>query len=174
MRIDQICGAGLVVLAVTACTPALDWREVRSPDSAALAWFPCKPDRFARHVTLAGTAVSMVLASCSAGGVTYALSHAELPDPARVATALSELRAAAVGNIGGDAQLIGALSVPGMTPNPAAQRWRIDGSRPDGTPLRGQAGFFSRGMRVYQATVIGPRIDADAADTFFTGLRLVS
>ena len=53
--------------------------------------------------------------------------------------------------------------------------WRlIDGSRPDGTPLRGQAGFFSRGMRVYQATVIGPRIDADAADTFFTGLRLVS
>ena len=174
MRTDQICSAGLVALAMLGCTPALDWREVRSPDSGAMALFPCKPDRYARTVTLAGAQVSMVLASCSAGGVTYALSHADLPDPARVATALTELRAAAAGNIGGDASVIGAMSVPGMTPNPAAQRWRIDGRRADGTPLHEQAGFFTRGVRVYQATMVGPSIDPDAADTFFTGLKLAT
>ena len=172
MHIDEICGAGLVALAMMACSPALDWREVRSPDSGAVAWFPCKPDRFARKVTLAGTTVSMVLVSCSAGGVTYALSQADLPDPTRVAAALAELRAAAAGNIGGDASLIGTLSVPGTTPHPAAQRWRIEGRRADGTPLHEQAGFFARGSRVYQATMVGASIDPDAADTFFTGLKL--
>jgi hypothetical protein len=59
-----------------------------------------------------------------------------------------------------------------MTPNPAALRWRIEGRRADGTPLREQAGFFARGKRVYQATMVGASIDPDAADTFFTGLKL--
>jgi len=173
MRVDKILWAGLAALAVVSCTPALNWREVQLPGSGIVVLFPCKPDHFARNVTLAGTTVQMVLASCSAAGVTYALSHADMPDPTQVTVALSELRAAAGGNIGGDAKVLGALSISGMTPNPAAERLMIEGRRADGTPLREQAGFFAKGMRVYQATMVGGTIDTEAADTFFTGLKLV-
>ena len=32
-----------------ACTPTLDWREVRPEASGLVALFPCKPDRHARR-----------------------------------------------------------------------------------------------------------------------------
>jgi hypothetical protein len=37
-----------------------------------------------------------------------------------------------------------------------------------------EAAFFARGLRVYQASVISPKIDRDAAETFFAGLKLIS
>ncbi|HJV94503.1 MAG TPA: hypothetical protein VJ608_00645, partial [Albitalea sp.] len=62
-----------LVLSLAACSPALDWRDVQPEGSGAAALFPCKPDRFARSVMLAGAKVQMVLASCAASGTTFAL-----------------------------------------------------------------------------------------------------
>ena len=59
-----------------------------------------------------------------------------------------------------------------MTPNPQAVRLRLEGVRPDGVAAQEQAAFFAKGLRVYQATVLGKRVPAEAADTFFAGLRL--
>ena len=42
-----------------------------------------------------------------------------------------------------------------MTPNPAAIRLRVEGRLPDGKAVQEQAVFFVRGLRVYQASVIG-------------------
>jgi hypothetical protein len=61
-----------------------------------------------------------------------------------------------------------------MTPNAYAARLRLDGRGPDGTGLSEQAGFFVKGLRVYQATVLGKTLPAEVADTFFAGLRLPS
>jgi hypothetical protein len=157
---------------LAACSPTLNWREVRPADSGALALFPCKPDRFTRSVLLAGEKPQMVLNSCAAGDVTYALSHVELADAAHVNPALEAMQAAAASNLGGSASSLSILIVPGMTPHPITQRWAVQGKRADGNAVHQQFTVFTRGRRVYQATVVGNSLDALAADTFFGSLQL--
>jgi hypothetical protein len=161
-----------VALGLAACSPTLDWREVRAVEDAAVALFPCKPDRLSRDVALAGAKVQMHLASCTVQGVTYALGHAAVAEPAQIGPALAAMRYAAGANIGGQPTVLGAFAVPGMTPHPLAEKLEISGRGPDGDPVREQAAFFTKGMRVYQATIVGAAIDPDAADTFFSGLEL--
>jgi hypothetical protein len=163
-----------VAWGLAACSPVLDWRETQPPESAAVVMFPCKPDRFARSVTLGAEKVQMYLASCSAGGATYALSHAELSDPANITAALEALRAAAARNIGGQATVLAPMLVTGMTPHRLAERLEIQGRRPEGGVLREEIGVFTRGRRVYQASIVGDTLDRQAADIFFAGLKFPS
>jgi hypothetical protein len=156
------------------CTPTLNWREIQPEGSELFAMFPCKPERFARGVPIAGDKVEMRMSSCTVDGVTYAVAYASVPDPAKVAAALTELREAAASNIGGTPTGGGAVSVPGMTPNPLAQRISLTGHGADGKALQEHAAFFVKGLRVYQASVVGAKIDAEAADTFIAGLRMAS
>lgn len=161
-----------VVAALCACSPVLDWREMRAEGSGVVAAFPCKPDRHARTVPLAGEAVRMEMLVCSAGGATFALSFVDVGDPARVSATLVELQRLATGNLSASTIVSAPMQVPGMTPSPNAVRLRLEGRGPDGTGLSEQAGFFVRGLRVYQATVLGKSLPAEVADTFFAGLRL--
>ncbi len=154
------------------CSPALDWREVNFPDAGLVALFPCKPDRFERPVALPDGMVRMSLASCAADGTTFALSHVPLDDPARITPTIERLRDAARDNVVGRAEPVSEMVVAGMTPNPQARRWAIDGRRPDGTPVREEVAFFVKGLRVFQATVVGERVAPTTADAFFGGLRL--
>ena len=43
-----------------------------------------------------------------------------------------------------------------------------------GKDLFEETGLFSKGLTVYQASVVGPRPDPQASDVFFDGLRLPS
>ena len=160
------------LLGLAACTPTLDWREVRPEGSGVVAMFPCKPDSRTRTVTLAGAAVPLTLLACKAGGSTWALAHADLADPARVGSALAELRTAAAANLGAGAPVELPLKLDGVTPNPASGRVELSGRLPDGTPMQEQLALFTKGTRVFQATVLGPHLAADALEPFFSGLRL--
>ncbi len=170
---------GLVALLATlACTPALDWRQVR-PDAAGIeALFPCKPDSHARQVPLAEQSVRMTMYACTAQGHTYALTHADLGDPARVRPALGALRAAAAANLQGTETLDRDLNVPGMTPHPEARRLDVSGRLPDGTPVKQQMVILARGTVVYQLSRVGPPAtqgadaDTEAAETFLGSIRL--
>ncbi len=156
-----------------ACAPALNWRETQIVDAdGAVAMFPCKADRFARRVRLADTDVEMHLMSCSVDGVTFAVTHAVLPDAARSAQALAQLRATAVSNVGGAARSLGPVKVSGMTPGTQTERVQITGRRADGRPVAEEAAFVVKGLRVFQATVLGDKLDAEAVDTFLSGLKL--
>jgi hypothetical protein len=161
--------AGSLLLA---CAPALDWREVRPEGSGATALFPCKPDSHARKVALGPQQVRLVLYACNAGGATWALAFADVEDPARVGAALNELGAAAARNL--DAMPSGnlALKVEGATPNPLSQRVQIQGTFPDGRRVTEQLAVFARGTRVFQATAVGEKLNLDAAETFFSALRV--
>jgi hypothetical protein len=111
--------------------------------------------------------------ACSAGAATYALAFADMADPARVTPALAELARAASANLQSSAPGLSApLRVPGMTPNDQAARWQMAGRLPNGREVQEQAAFFAYGTRVYQATVLGERLDAEALDTFFGALRV--
>ncbi len=165
--------AALAACGTLACTPALDWRELRPAGSNAQLMFPCKPASHARQVTLAGVPVEMSMFACTAGDATYALAFADMADPARVTPALAELARAASTNLQPSAPPSSVPTrVPGMTPNDQATRLQIAGRLPDGREVQEHASFFAYGTRVYQATVMGGRLDAQALETFFGALRV--
>jgi len=157
---------------LSACSPALNWRETHPPDSVVSALFPCKPDHHIRRVKLAGTELAMQLSSCTAADSVYALSHIDVGQAERVTPVLEALRKLAADNIGGPTAVKGPQPVPGMTPHPLAQRLGWSGTRADGSIIAAQATFFTQGTQVYQATVVGTRLDASAMDTFFSALKL--
>lgn len=158
---------------VAACTPVLDWREVRPQGAGLLALFPCKPAAHARQVLLAEVPVEMTIYACSAGGATYAVAFADLGQAHQIERGLAALALAAARNIGAaPASDAAPAQVPGMTPNPQARRLSLAGRLADGRSVQEQVAVFSRGTWVYQATVVGPGLTQDAVDTFLGALRL--
>ena len=154
-----------------ACSPTLDWRQVKPEGSQATLMFPCRPSGHERRVTVANVEVAMSMFACTAGDATYALAFADVADPARVTAALEDLGRSAVANIQA-ASASAPLIVPGMTPNALAAHWRLSGRLPDKREVHEQLALFAHGTRVYQATVIGARLDAEAMQTFFSALRV--
>lgn len=167
------CLSGLAAVATLACTPALDWREVRPAGSGITLLFPCKPDSHARQVQLGPNSVRLELHACTAAATTWALAFADIGDPARVGPALVELRSAAARNLAASAPQTLDLKVEGATPNPASQRVQLQGRMPDGRAVTEQIAVFTKGTRVFQAIAVGEKLDAEAVDNFFGSLRLV-
>ena len=173
-RIVSCLVAPSVFFGSTACTPTFDWREIEPEGSGIEATFPCRPDRHQRTVALAGEATPMAMAVCSVAETTFALAFVDVSEPARVGATIAELRAVAVANVGGEPPMVSLRQVRGMTPNPQSAHLKLRGLRPDGTQVRAEAVFFAKGLRVYQATVIGGVLDSEAVDTFLSSLKLPS
>lgn len=161
-----------VLLLTAACTPTLDWREVRPEGAGVIASFPCKPERQTRSVVLAGAPVALQVFVCTAGGVTWGLSTADVGDPRHVGPALAALRASRRANLDGLERSAQALQLAGMTPNPQAVRLHIEGRRPDGSAISEQCMLFARGTRVFHLAALGGDPSEDARSNFFGGLRL--
>jgi hypothetical protein len=172
MQFPKTAIAALGLTCLAGCSSTLDWREVRPEGGGIVAMFPCKPDQRARSVAVAGAKAPMHMLVCAAGGATYALSYLDVGTPAGVAAALADLRTVAAANLGEGEPRIAGLQVSGMTPNPQAAMLLMIGKLPDGAIVQEQAAFFVKGLRVYQASVIGAQLTAEAADTFFSGLKL--
>jgi hypothetical protein len=162
--------AMLAAACTAACSPALDWREFVPEGTDIAVSFPCRPDRHARAVTVAGAKVQMQMLACSAADTTFALAFVDVADPARVGATLADLRATAAGNLQALPQNA-PLQIQGMTPNEQAARVTLAGRLPDGSGVQEHAAFFARGLRVYQATVIGTKPAPQAIDTFIGGLK---
>ena len=156
---------------VSACAPALDWREVRVGAADSVALFPCKAASHARVIALAGQQVKLTLHACQAGEATWGLAWADVGDPARVGAALQGLQEGARMNLGQARAQARPLAVKGQTPHPGSGRWSLEGRYPDGKPVLGQVAVFSRGTVVFQATALGVTPSSEAADTYFSGLR---
>ncbi len=161
----------LAALCAAACSPALDWREFVPEGSGIGVSFPCRPDRHERSVELAGARLPMRMMVCSAADMTFAVSFVDVAEPARVGAVLTELRATAVRNVEGAAPQFGPWPLAGTTPNDGAGRLSVRGHLPDGAPVQAHAAFFARGLRVYQATVLGAAPTPAAVETFLGGLK---
>jgi hypothetical protein len=170
----------LVVLArgLAGCSPTLDWREVRAPGTPAVALMPCTPAAQQRQLSLAGARTTVTLQACSAGGVTWALVSADVVDPTRIGPALGELLAASARNVSVVAPVGTAFGPPGSTPNVRSRRARMVGTLPDGKPAQLESAVFTHGTWVFQATVLGEKVDEradrEATDNFFSSLRIAS
>lgn len=167
----------LAAASLLACSPALNWRQMDLAEADGLRLrFPCKPDRVERALRLDGVAqpVRMVMWSCQAAGATWVLSAIRLASATDVSPALRAMAASTEGNlVWADRRArqqapavtqpawqrtdTGAAQVQGMTPNPDARGWRIQGLKPEGTsgaqPLAVDAWHFSHGLTVFQALI---------------------
>ncbi len=163
-----------VAIALAACSPALDWREFTPEGSGVKVSFPCRPDRHARAVVVSGASVRMAMLVCEAAGSTFAVGFFDVPDPMQVTASLREIEAAMLANLSGALPSSAPAKVIGMTPNLQALRVSAAGQLPDGRAVQVHAVFFAKGLRVYQATLIGARPQPQAIETFIDGLRLPS
>ena len=159
-------------VALVACWPALDWREVRPEGLALTALFPCRPDKHERDVPIAGAPARMQLHACDAAGSTFSLAVVDAGEPARVEPVLAALKASAAANVGGSASRSEPFAPPGATPNPSSALVRLQGRRPDGRAVTLNAAFFVHGVRVFQATALGEAVSEETLQGFFGGIRL--
>lgn len=174
----------LAALACTAaCTPDLNWREVRMPPTRLQALLPCKPDEGTRTVTLAGQALEMHMVGCEAQGATYTLAWVAVPEPGRAGAVLGAWQDATLQRVGiaaGPDAPAGTAFVPqGALALPQAVRWRAEGRSPEGRAVAVQAAWFAgtggaggAGLQAFQAAVYSPVPAAEGAAAFFEGIRL--
>lgn len=157
---------------LAACSPALDWREVRLQGTGVVATLPCKPNLSTRQVQLAGQAVLMSMLACKAEDLTWAIAAADVEDPARVGPALLALRESTRANLQGRVVETLPTAVRGATPHDAQARVLVSGHKQDGTAASAQFIVFSHGTRVFQAIVMGARRPEHSSEPFFESLRV--
>ena len=158
---------------LSACSPTFDWREARFEGSTLVAMFPCRPDHQMRPIELGGRSATMKMDACAAGGATFAVSVVELGDPALAAAALQQLRSVAVANVHGDRPRVVPWLLAGTTPDTDTTRLSTRGRLPDGAAVVEHAAFFTKGVKAYQASVIGAAPNPEALESFFAGLKFV-
>ncbi len=161
--------AVLALAGLAACNPTFNWRDVRPDDTRLSLLMPCKPDKAQKTVPLAGQPTELMLLSCDAGGVTFAVSAADLKDASKVAATLSQWQSAALANIKSGPVTASAFKSTGL-PGGAAMV-SATGKRANGQSVSSQAAYFSQGSQIFQAAMYADKIAPEVADTFFSGLK---
>ena len=159
-------------LALTACSPALNWREVRLEPSALVAMLPCKPDQGTRAVLLAGQNLSMHMMGCEADSATFAVSYVELPDATQAAAVQAQWQTAMLGNMRATQNRQSPLNIKGVVGAAGALQLQAQGTQPDGRAVMAPGVWFVRGAQVFHAVMYAAKLNPEAADAFFTGFRL--
>ena len=157
--------------AAIACSPTFNWREVAVEATGLKAMLPCKPDKGSRTVPMAGRDVELHALSCDAGGATFAVLHADLGDAGRSGEVLGQWKTATLANMRGAAVRETPFRPAGALDLPQSLQVVGRGQRADGSAVEGQAGYFARGSRVFQAVVYADRLKPEEVEPFFAGLR---
>lgn len=175
-------GLASSVVLLTACSPALNWRDVALPQEAMSVSLPCKPEQAQRTVELAGQPVEMRMTGCEADGGTFAVACATLADPGLAGGALTHWRAAVLASMQAPAQ--GQPGAPqdrpfvpaGALDLPQSVRTVALGRQPDGSAVAAQAVWFARvrGAKVHacHAVLFSARPRPEVAEPFLAGLVL--
>lgn len=164
--------AALACTVLAACSPELNWREVRGDDAHYLVLLPAKPATHARTVDLNGLKVEMRMTGAAVGDLSFAVASAHLPDAAQRTAALTAMQTAMLRNIGAATHSEKRVTLTGGTP--ATEVMAKGRSARDGQPLVMHARFAMHGERVFQAVALGPqdKLSPEAAETFLASLSL--
>ncbi|MBG6076853.1 hypothetical protein [Polaromonas sp. CG_9.11] len=164
----------LSALALAACSPALNWREVRPEGTRLSLLLPCKPDKAQKVVPLGGRPTSLSMLGCDADGATFAVAIADVDDPSQAASVLALWQDLALANmkaVPASRQPL-PLKIPGASPGTPVTRLQAQGQRADGTAVSGQAAYFAQGSQLFQVVMYAPHLMPEAAETFFSSLKL--
>lgn len=138
-----------VWVALLACAPALNWREISWLDGSHW-WFPCKPERFERELTLADSQVPASMLVCDAQGATWAATAFQFAGPAQAAAALAPARMGLLMNMKAEPLAAPLLAGPG---DGTARLW-LTGQRPGGQPVLAVVRFQVRGAWLVQQVLM--------------------
>lgn len=158
--------------ALSACAPTFNWREQPIENTAMTALFPCKPETITRTLPLAQMQREMAMRSCNAGGVTFAVAHAKLSDPAQAPFVLTDWRTTTLAGLRADPATVSSEPPKGLAALPQLQVLRAAGASSDGQAPRLHGVWFASGNDVFAAFVMAPKIPDEISETFFAGLRL--
>lgn len=157
-----------LLLALVACSPALNWRQV--PLERITVLLPCKPDRAQRTMRVGIREVQLSMAGCEAAGALFAVSHIPLADAAATAGLVQDWRAAMLANLHASSVVDTPLPAPaGFT---VTSRIAVQGQRPDGSPVQGQLVWLVAGNDVFHLAVYGERLTAEQTDSFFSDIKV--
>lgn len=157
---------------LAACSPSLNWREVRPAGGDLQAMLPCKPDQGSRRQSLAGRELEVHMLGCEAGGALYAVSVADLADGGQALAVQVQWQANLLGNMQAVSASNSAWRLKGASATLAPVRLSAQGVGSDGRPVAAQAVWFVRGTRLYHAVVYAERISTEMSEPFFGGLEL--
>jgi hypothetical protein len=164
--------APVALVLLAGCSPTFNWREVRAEGVPLKAMLPCKPDKGSRPVPMGGRQVELQVLGCETGGATFAVLYGDIGDAARAGEVLAQWQAATLANMHATASRRQAWVPPGATALPQSAQVVASGERADHSKVEGHAGYFARGGLVVQAVIYADRLPAEAADAFFSGLKL--
>ena len=165
-----------MVLALAACSPAFNWRQVRLDNTSLSFLLPCKPDKAEKVVPLGGQPTTLTMMGCDAGDATFAVAVADLGSPqdaVNAASLLARWQQLTLDNMQADPATLARLSlkIPGAAGEPPAMRVQAQGRRADGSAVTGQAAYFAQGTQVFQVVMYAAKPSLEAADTFFSSLK---
>lgn len=166
----------IVTMALAACSPDQNWRQVMFDGTALKVQLPCKPDRTTREVPLGGTPVQLAVAGCESGGAMVAVMTAALPAGADAQAVLAGWQQATLTKMQASTPVQTEPWLrPGMLPLVSAQRIAAEGRRADGQPVQAQAvwGAFTEGehLRVVHAVVYTSKPAPELAQGLFDGVQ---
>ncbi len=172
--------AGLsLVIALSACSPEHDWREVAFDGTSVKAQLPCKPDRTTRSVPLGGVQLDMQVAGCESGNATLAVMTVALPSGTDANALMAGWQQASLRNAKVNEPTSAAPRAisqgAGFLPLQASVRIQAQGQRGDGRAVSMDAawGAVSEGdhVRLVHAVVYAAGKTDDLANTLMEGLR---
>ena len=184
---QKLCFLVALALVTASCSPALDWREMRSPgieaSGVALQVFmPCKPDHAKRALPASASLPSAVspsvppsefhLSACQASGMNFSFGSAQYANADGARAARLALRQSLAGNLGGKVTDLKPFTVAGESAS--GERFSTAGKLGDGRAVVLDALVFHSGKAVFQAVVSAPadKRNAAAVDEFFNSLRV--
>lgn len=161
-----------VGFALTACSPTLNWREVRLEPTALVVMLPCKPDQGTRPVSLGGQNLSMHMLGCDVDAATFAVSYVDLADAAQAGGVQTQWKTVMLGNMRAVQSRESPIDIKGISGAEGAVQLQAQGNRSDGRAVVAQGAWFTHGAQVFHAVMYADKFNPDAADAFFLGLRL--
>lgn len=165
------CAVAALTFVVAACSPTFNWREVRAEPTPLKAMLPCKPDKGARDVPMAGRQVSLEVLGCDTGGATFALLFADIGNAGRAGEVLAQWKTATLSNLRSAASREDPFRPPGALALPQSLHVVASGQRGDGSKVESHAAYFAQGSHVFQAVIYSDRLTPEMAEQFFSGLR---
>lgn len=158
-------------LLLQACSPALNWRDVRLDPTPIVALLPCKPERAARDVSMGNQTLSLKLVACDAGDAKFAVAYADTRDADKTGPLLASWRTVTLANMRATAPADVPVNIKGVAAL-SAKGVLASGVRPDGSAVVLQAVWFASGTHIFQASIYSDAARPPVAETYFSGLRL--
>lgn len=161
-----------LTLALVACSPSLNWREVRLGGGELKAMLPCKPDQASRRQSLAGYELDLAMVGCEAGGGLYAISVVELGNPLQASPVQAQWQTNLLATLQAQGSSRQRYAIRGASAQPEAVQLLAQGRGPEGRALMVQAVWFTRGNRLYHAALYAERLSPEMSEPFFGGMEL--